>query len=391
MVENDLNKVLDIPVGKLGIIGMAGCEEITDKIDRFIVDWRSQRTLGVDGNMDFGGYHKESYKVEVCCPRFGSGEAKGLIKQSIRGYDLYIICDVFNYGITYKMYGKEVPMSPDDHFQDLKRIIAAAGGKARRITVIMTMLYEGRQHRKTSRESLDCAMALNELRSMGVENIITFDAHDPRVQNAVPLISFENIQPIYQFIKALINNVPDIRLNSENAMIISPDEGGMSRSIYYSSILGLDLGMFYKRRDYTRIVNGKNPIIEHEFLGDQVDGKDLIIVDDMISSGESTLDIAKQLKKQNARRIFICASFGLFCEGLERFDEAYKEGIISKVFTTNLIYRSPELRKREWYQEVDLSKYIAYIVDILNHDRSTSSILNPSERINNFLKKTGQR
>lgn len=386
-----MENILDIPVGKLGIIGMQGCEEITNKIDRYIVDWRSKRTLGVDGNMDFGGYHKDSYQLKTNCPRFGTGEAKGTIGQSIRGYDLYVIVDTFNYGVTFNMYGKEVPMSPDDHFQDLKRIIAAAGEKARRISVIMPMLYEGRQHRRTSRESLDCAMALKEIRSMGVENIITFDAHDPRVQNAVPLMGFENIQTTYQFIKSMINHIPDFKLDSDNVMIISPDEGGMSRSIYYSSILELDLGMFYKRRDYTKIVNGKNPIVDHQFLGTSVEGKDLVIVDDMISSGESVLEIAYKLKEKKARRIFICASFGLFAEGLESFDKAFEKGMIDKVFTSNLIYRTPELLKREWYEEVDLSKYISYVIDTINHDRSLSAILNPSERINRFLKKSGQR
>jgi len=386
-----MENILDIPVGKLGIIGMQGCEEITDKIDRYIVDWRSKRTLGVDGNMDFGGYHKESYQISTHCPRFGTGEAKGTISQSIRGYDLFVVSDTFNYGVTYNMYGRKVPMSPDDHFQDLKRIIAAAGEKARRISVIMPMLYEGRQHRRTSRESLDCAMALQEIRSMGVENIITFDAHDPRVQNAVPLMGFENIQTTYQFIKSMINHIPDFKLDCDNVMIISPDEGGMSRSIYYSSILELDLGMFYKRRDYTTIVNGKNPIIDHQFLGTSVEGKDLVIVDDMISSGESVLEIAYKLKEKKARRIFICASFGLFAEGLTLFDKAFEAGIIDKVFTTNLIYRTPELLKREWYEEVDLSKYISYVIDTINHDRSLSAILNPSERINRFLKKSGQR
>lgn len=386
-----MENILDIPVGKLGIIGMAGCEEITNKIDRYIVDWRSKRTLGVDGNMDFGGYHKDSYQIQTHCPRFGTGEAKGTISQSIRGYDLFILTDVFNHGVTYNMYGQKVPMSPDDHFQDLKRIIAAAGEKSRRISVIMPMLYEGRQHRRTSRESLDCASALQEIRSMGVENIITFDAHDPRVQNAVPLMGFENIQTTYQFIKSMINHIPDLNLNSDNAMVISPDEGGMGRCIYYSSILELDLGMFYKRRDYTRIVNGKNPIIDHQFLGASVEGKDLIIVDDMISSGESVLEIAYKLKEKKARRIFICASFGLFCEGLQLFDKAAAAGVIDKVFTTNGIYASPELLQREWYQQVDISKYISYIIDTINHDRSLSAILSPVERINKFLTKSGQR
>ena len=285
------------------------------------------------------------------------------------------------------MYGMTVPMSPDDHFADLKRMIAAANGKARRINIIMPMLYEGRQHRRSSRESLDCALMLKELVTMGADNIITFDAHDPRVQNAIPLSGFEDIKPTYQFLKAMIRHIPDLKLDKDHLMIISPDEGGMSRCMYYSSVLGVDLGMFYKKRDYSVIVNGKNPIVAHEFLGESVEGKDLVIVDDMISSGESVLDIAAQLKKRGANRIFICTTFGLFCEGLEKFDAAYAAGSISKVFTTNLIYRSPELLKREWYREVDMSKYIAYLIDYLNHDQSISQLLDPSEKINKLLEK----
>ncbi len=368
-------------LGTLGIVGMRGCEEITDRINHYLTQWRNDSHSGEHCN--------NGYKIRVSCPRFGSGEAKGLIHQSVRGYDLYVICDMFNYGMTYNMYGREVPMSPDDHFQDLKRIISAAEGRTRRVNVIMPMLYEGRQHRRSARESLDCALALQELTRMGVSNIITFDAHDSRVQNAIPLGGFEDIHPNYQMIKALVNTVPDIRIDPQNMMIISPDEGGMSRCIYYSSVLGLELGMFYKRRDYSIIVNGRNPIIRHEYLGDNMENKDVIIVDDMISSGDSMIDIAAQIKKRGARRVFIFATFGLFCEGLEQFDRVYNEGLVERVFTTNLVYRTEELKKRPWYTEVDMSKYIAYIIDTLNHDQSISSLLNPVQRINNLLTKHG--
>lgn len=375
------------PVAPLGIIGMAGCKDLTQKINKYLTAWRKERfhELG-EGNI-YLEYTKDSYEIQACCPRFGTGEAKGVIKDSIRGDDLYILVDAFNYGVTYKMYGRDVPMSPDDHFADLKRVIAATGGKARRVTVIMPMLYEGRQHKRSSRESLDCAMCLQELHNMGIENIITFDAHDARVQNAIPMSGFENIQPTYQFLKAIKANIPDIKIDPDSLMIVSPDEGGMSRCMYYSSVLGVDLGMFYKRRDYSVIVNGRNPIVAHEFLGANVEGKDIIIVDDMISSGDSVLDIASKLKDRGAARIFICTTFGLFCEGLEIFDKAYKAGKIAKVFTTNLIYRTDELKQREWYVEVDMAKYIAYIIDYLNHDNSISSLLNPVHRINKLLGK----
>lgn len=375
------------PVGTLAIVGMNGCEEITHKVDNYLVEWRKDRQVRFQDQIDHDGYCQDSYTIKAQCPRFGTGEAKGLLKESVRGHDMYILVDVFNYGVTYRMYGQDVPMSPDDHFQDLKRIIAAAGGKTRRLTVIMPMLYEGRQHRRTARESLDSALCLQELCNMGVENIITFDAHDARVQNAIPLKGFENVQPTYQFLKALFRNVPDLKVDRDNLMIVSPDEGGMSRCMYYSSVLGVDLGMFYKRRDYSVIVNGRNPIVAHEFLGSSVEGKDVIVVDDMISSGDSVLDIAAKLKARKARRIFICTSFGLFCEGLSHFDKAYADGVINKVFTTNLVYRSPELKAREWYCEVDMSKYIALIIDTLNHDMSISELLNPVHRINNLLER----
>ena len=360
------------PHGDLAIVSMRGCEDISSKVDYYLKQWRN-----VDEN--------DTFIIPTNCPRFGSGEAKGVIEHTARGLDAFIIVDCFNHGVTYKMYGQTVPMSPDDHYQDLKRIIAAFGGKANRITVIMPMLYEGRQHRRTKRESLDCAMALQELVAMGVKNIITFDAHDPRVQNAIPLDGFDNVQAAYQMIKALLRSVPDIKLDREHTMIVSPDEGGMGRCIYYSSILGLELGMFYKRRNYSVIVNGKNPIEAHEFLGADVKGKDLILVDDMISSGESMLDIAERLKKRGANRIFIFSTFGLFVEGYEKFDEYYKNGYINKIFTTNLIYNEPELLEKEWYCNVNMAKYIALLVDTLNNDNSISELLNPADRIKKIV------
>lgn len=356
------------PYGDLALISMRGCEDIASQVDYYLKDWR---------NID----EDQSFVIDANCPRFGTGEAKAVLNHSARGLDAFIICDCFNYNVTYKMYGQTVPMSPDDHFQDLKRIIAAFGGKARRITVIMPMLYEGRQHRRTARESMDCALALQELVSMGVKNIITFDAHDPRVNNAIPLDGFDNVQAAYQMIKALLRSVPDVKLDREHTMIVSPDEGGMGRCIYYSSVLGLDLGMFYKRRNYSIIVNGKNPIEAHEFLGNDIVGKDLILVDDMISSGESMLDIAAKLKEKGAGRIFVFSTFGLFVDGLEKFDQYYENGLIDRVFTTNLIYQTPELLSREWYCSVNMSKYIALIVETLNNDNSISKLLNPADKI----------
>ncbi len=356
------------PYGDLAIISMRGCEDIASQVDYYLKDWR-----GIEED--------QSFVIDANCPRFGTGEAKAVLNHSARGLDAFIICDCFNYNVTYKMYGQTVPMSPDDHYQDLKRVIAAFGGKARRITVIMPMLYEGRQHRRTARESMDCALALQELVSMGVKNIITFDAHDPRVNNAIPLDGFDNVQAAYQMIKALLRSVPDVKLDREHTMIVSPDEGGMGRCIYYSSVLGLDLGMFYKRRNYSIIVNGKNPIEAHEFLGNDIVGKDLILVDDMISSGESMLDIAAKLKEKGAGRIFVFSTFGLFVDGLDKFDEYYENGLIDKVFTTNLIYQTPELLSREWYCSVNMSKYIALIVETLNNDNSISKLLNPVDKI----------
>ena len=322
-------------------------------------------------------------------PRFGSGEGKAVINDTVRGYDLYILVDCFNYSVTYNMYGKEVPKSPDDHFSDLKRVISAASSKAKRINVIMPMLYEGRQHKRSSRESLDCAMALQELTSLGVENIITFDAHDQRVQNSIPHKSFENVMPTYQMIKALVNSVDDLSIDPDHLMVISPDEGAMHRCIYFATQLGVNLGMFYKRRDYTRVVNGRNPIVAHQYLGESVEGKDIIIVDDMISSGESMLEVARKLKELKANRIFVCTAFGLFCNGLEIFDKAHEEGIFEKVFTTNGIYQSDELLSRDWYVSVELSKYLAYFLDTINHDLSVSSLLDNSEKIDKLLNSKG--
>lgn len=368
----------EIPIyGKLSIISMKGCEEITARIDEYLKRFRTYEDV-------------ETYVTHVTCPRFGTGEGKCVVNESVRGHDVYIICDVFNHGVTYKMYGYENHMSPDDHFQDLKRIIAAMGGKARRVTVVMPMLYEGRQHRRSGRESLDAAMMLTELVNMGVSNIITFDAHDPRISNAIPLSGFDDVQPTYQMIKAITRAIPDIALNKFDTIVISPDEGGMQRCMYYSSMLQLDLGMFYKRRDYSKIVDGKNPIVAHEYLGRDVNGKDVIIVDDMISSGESVIDVATNLKKQGAKRIFVFSSFGLFVKGLECFDDAYEKGIIDKIFTTNLIYRDPGLKDREWHYEVDMSKYMSLLIDTLNHDETISDLLNPVKKINALLEKFGK-
>lgn len=376
-----------IPVGSLGVIALKGCKTLGEKVDYYLVKWRAERESEHKDSLAFAGYQRDTYLLSVDIPRFGSGEAKGIIQESVRGDDLYIMVDVCNYSMTYSLCGHENHMSPDDHYQNLKRIISAVGGKARRITVIMPFLYESRQHKRTARESLDCAIALQELVNMGVDNIITFDAHDPRVQNAIPLHGFETVQPAYQFIKGLLRNVKGLIPDTNHMMIISPDEGGMSRAIYMANVLGLDIGMFYKRRDYTRIVDGKNPIVAHEFLGSSVEGKDMIIIDDMISSGESAIDVARALKARKANRIFICATFGLFTGGLERFDKAYEEGIISKVLTTNLIYQTPELLSRDWYINCDMSKYIAYLIDTLNHDSSISDLLNPNEKIQNVVAK----
>ena len=380
------NRTLEnIPVGPIGFIPVEGCKEMGKRVDDYLVKWRKEALAETESLSVFNDYSKDSFIVDAKVPRFGSGEAKGIINESVRGKDIFIMVDVCNYSLTYSLSGNVNHMSPDDHFQNLKRVIAAIGGKARRINVIMPFLYESRQHKRSSRESLDCALALQELVRMGVDNIITFDAHDPRVQNAIPLHGFETVRPAYQFIKALLRRVPDLKIDSEHMMAISPDEGATERAIYLANVLGLDMGMFYKRRDYSRIVNGRNPIVAHEFLGSSVEGKDVIIIDDMISSGDSMLDVAKQLKDRKANRIFAASTFGLFTNGLEKFDKAYEDGILHGVLTTNLIYQTPELLERPWYINCDLSKYIALIIDTLNHDGSISSILDPSERIQNVL------
>lgn len=389
MPRKTAENVETIPVGPLGIIAMPGCEALCDKIDKYLVKWRANQASEHQQNIAFYGYQRDTYKVNVSLPRFGSGEAKGVVNESVRGFDLYIITDVFNYSCTYNMYGMEVPMSPDDHYADLKRVISAISGKAKRITILMPMLYEGRQHKRSSRESLDCALALQELVNLGVDNIMTFDAHDKRVQNAIPNGSFENIMPTYQMIKSLVNSVEDLHVDKDHLMVISPDEGALHRCIYFATQLGVNLGMFYKRRDYTRVVNGRNPIVEHQYLGDSVEGKDIIIVDDMISSGESMLEVCSKLKGLKAGRIFVCTTFGLFCNGLEVFDEAYKNGAFYRVFTTNGVYQTPELLSRDWYESVDLSKYTAYFLDTLNHDMSVSSLLDCSDKIEKILIKKG--
>ena len=378
----DLQK---LPVGRLGIISPYSCAELGAKVDRYLVEWRKDSQSQHHNIIAFDGYERDTYLIGSDLPRFGSGEGKGILKESVRGDDIYILVDVCNYSLTYSLCGQTNHMSPDDHFQNLKRVIAAIAGKARRINVIMPFLYESRQHRRTGRESLDCALGLQELINMGVENIITFDAHDPRIQNAIPLHGFETVQPAYQFIKNLLMNEKDLQLDKDHLMIISPDEGGMSRAIYLANNLGIDMGMFYKRRDYSTIVDGRNPIVEHEFLGADVRGKDMIIIDDMISSGESVLEVAAALKQRKANRIFVFATFGLFTAGLDGFDKAYEDGIINRVLTTNLIYQTPELLSREWYINCDMSKYIAYLIDTLNHDTSISDLLNPVERITSVV------
>ena len=385
--REEMRNLETIPVGSLGIVALKSCQNLGEKIDQYLVKWRTERENEHKDSLAFKGYQRDSYLINTKVPRFGSGEAKGEILESVRGADLYLLVDVANYSLTYSLCGYENHMSPDDHYADLKRIISAVGGKARRITVIMPFLYESRQHKRTARESLDCAIMLQELTSMGVDNIITFDAHDPRVQNAIPLNGFETVSPTYQFIKGLLKNTPDLDIDSAHMMVISPDEGGMSRAIYMANVLGLDMGMFYKRRDYTRIVNGRNPIVAHEFLGSSVEGKDVIVIDDMISSGESVLEVAQELKARKANRVFICATFGLFTNGLEKFDEAYEKGLISRVLTTNLVYQTPDLLNRPYYINCDMSKYIAYIIDTLNHDASISDLLNPNDRIQAALTK----
>lgn len=375
------------PVAPVRIAALAGCQDLANEVDKKLVKFRKELVAKKKPSQIPQGYSLPSFLVDSEIIRFGTGEGKGHIKESVRGADLFIMVDITNYSLTYKVCGHENHMSPDNHFQDLKRIISAATGKAHRINVIMPFLYEGRQHRRTKRESMDCALMLQELRDMGVSNFITFDAHDPRVQNAIPLNGFDNFFPTYQFLKALVKEVKDFKLDNDHLMIISPDEGAMSRAVYFSNILGVDMGMFYKRRDFSRVVDGRNPIVAHEFLGSSVEGKDVIILDDMISSGDSMLDVARQLKQRKAKRIFCAATFGLFTNGLEKFDQAYEEGILDAVLTTNLIYQTPELLERPYYINCDMSKYIALVIDTLNHDGSISSILNPIERIQNVVNK----
>ena len=374
------------PVAPLGVIAMRGCEEMGKRVNDFLMNWQDNTADSSELHSYFGN-EAEGFLLRANCPRFGTGEGKGMLLDTVRGYDLYIICDVGAYQCTYKLYGKEVPMTPDEHYADLKRLIAAASGKAKRINVIMPMLYEGRQHRRTARESMDCALMLQELVAMGVSNIITFDAHDPRVQNAIPLHGFESIMPTYQMLKAMCKTYDDLKINKENMMVISPDEGAISRNIYYSSAMGVDLGMFYKRRDYTRVVNGRNPIIAHEYMGDSVEGKDVFVADDIIASGDSILDLAYNLKKRGAKRVFAGATFAFFTSGLEAFNRAYEEGVIDHVFATNLTYTPQEVLNAPWFSQADMSKYMAYVIATLNHDQSLSHLLDPWARIEKLLTK----
>ena len=390
-MPRDERHTATIPYGTLGIVPLKSCSKMGEKVDDYLVQWREQREHENQSNLAFSGYKRDSYVVSASTPRFGSGEGKGVLNDSIRGYDLYIMVDVCNYSIEYSLCGTTNHMSPDDHYADLKRVIAAAGGKARRINVIMPFLYESRQHKRSGRESLDCALMLQELTAMGVENIITFDAHDPRVHNSIPLKGFESVSCTYQFIKYLLLGVDDLHIDSEHMMVISPDEGGMGRAVYFANVLGLDMGMFYKRRDYTKIVNGRNPIVAHEFLGTNVEGKDVIIIDDMISSGESMIDVASELKKRGASRVFCATTFGLFTNGFDKYDEAYEKGIIDKILTTNLVYQPDELLSKPWYINVDMSKYMALLIDTLNHDSSISDLLNPVDRIQKRVKEYNER
>lgn len=376
-----------LPIAPLKIVTLEGCRDLAKEVDKYLVDFREKGNQEFQDTPNFHGYHEETYLLKSSCPRFGSGEAKGILYESVRGDDLFILADVMNYSLTYKVCGHENHMSPDDHYQDIKRIISAANGKARRINVVMPFLYESRQHKRSQRESLDCAFALQELIDMGVSNIITFDAHDPRVCNAIPLYGFDSFNPPYQYIKALSRAVPDLQIDKDHLMVISPDEGAMGRAVYFAGVLGVDMGMFYKRRDYSTIVNGKNPIVAHEFLGDDLHGKDVIIIDDIISSGESMLDVARQIKDRGANRVFVCAAFGLFTDGLEKFDEYHEKGYISKVITTNLVYQSPELLSRPYYTEANMTKFLAAIIDCINHDVSTEHVNDPTERIRRLLER----
>ena len=379
-----------LPIAPLKIAALESCNDLAKKVNDHIVNFRrndAEELKRRQQNLQYRGYDVDSYLLDCACPRFGSGEAKGVVRESVRGTDLFAMVDVTNHSLTYKMSGYVNHMSPDDHYQDLKRIIGACASTAHRINVIMPFLYESRQHKRTNRESLDCAMALEELVNMGVSNIITFDAHDPRVQNAIPLSGLDNFMPTYQFVKALFLHDSSLKIDKDHLMVISPDEGAMNRAVYLANNLGVDMGMFYKRRDYTKVVDGRNPIVAHEFLGSSVEGKDVLIVDDMISSGESVLEVAAALKARKAKRIFVATTFGLFTGGLEIFDKAYEEGLIYRVLTTNLIYQRPELLEKPYYINCDMSKYIAYIIDTLNHDSSISDLLNPNDRIHNIIER----
>ena len=383
----DDSKFATVPVGKLGIIVHPSCAELGKRIDQYIVNWRKEREHEHKENVVFKDYEQDTYIIDATCSRFGTGEAKALISDSVRGVDLYILADVLNYSLKYKVCGHENHMSPDDIYADVKRIIGAASGKPKSITVIMPFLYESRQHKRSSRESLDCAYALQELTAIGVDNVLTFDAHDPRVQNAIPLKGFDNIMPTYQFIKALLRSTNDLEIDNEHLMVISPDEGAMNRTMYFSSVLGVDIGMFYKRRDYSVVVDGRNPIVAHEFLGSSVEGKDVMIIDDMISSGESMLDVAKQMKDRGAKQVFVCTTFGLFTDGFEKFDEFHEKGYIDRVITTNLTYLPPAFYERDYFTVADMSKFIALIIDSMNHDVSISSVLSPTDRLHTLLER----
>ena len=385
------NELLTTPVAPLGLIAMPGCEEMGKLVNGWLMKWHEQQEALEDTPLySLMGSNRSDFLIEARCPRFGTGEGKGMVKSTVRGYDIYILTDVGAYNKTYQMYGREVPMSPDDHYQDLKRIIGAIGGRAKRINVIMPYLYEGRQHRRSTRESLDCAQALQDLQNLGVSNFITFDAHDPRVQNAIPEGGFESVMPSYQILKALLNRDKNLQIDKEHLMIVSPDEGAIDRNIFYASVLGLDMGMFYKRRDYTRVVNGRNPIVAHEYMGNSMEGKDVFVADDILSSGESIIDVARELKKRKANRIFAAATFSLFTNGLDLYNKAYEEGLIDRVISTNLTYCTPELKAAPWFIQADMSKFISYIIATLNHDRSLSKLLSPSDRIRNLLKRYNQ-
>ena len=380
-----------MPVAPLKLLALDSCKELGDRVNEYLVDFRKNVHNDIKQDPAFRGYSEENYLINAACPRFGSGEGKGILSESVRGKDIFLMVDVCNHSLTYTVNGFENHKSPDDHYQDLKRMIAAIAGKAHRINVIMPFLYEGRQHKRSGRESLDCAYALKELSEMGVSNFITFDAHDPRVQNATPLKGFDNFTPPYQFIRSLLRYEKDLIIDKDHMIVISPDEGALDRAVYFSSVLGVDTGMFYKRRDYSKVVNGKNPIVAHEFLGDNIEGKDVIIIDDMIASGGSMIDTAKQLKAMKAKRVFVCCTFGLFTEGLAAFDEAYANGVFDRVVCTNLTYLPPEILARDYFVTADMSKFLASIIDFMNHDISMGNVLTPTEKIHEVLAKYNAR